>query len=139
MTMAVVFALRYFRVYLLGLTFKVVTNCNALRTTFTKKDLLPRVGRWWLEVQEFTFDIEYRAGTRMAHVDALSRNPLPILEIAYVDVTEDDWVTAAQLQDEQLARIRKILEDRDRKPETKHYFEEYVLKNNKVYRRLPEN
>ncbi|KAJ3642004.1 hypothetical protein Zmor_028469 [Zophobas morio] len=44
-TMAVVYALQYFRVYLLGLQFTVVTDCNALRTTFTKKDLIPRVGR----------------------------------------------------------------------------------------------
>jgi len=74
-TMAVVLALRHFRVYLLGIKFKVVTDCNALRATFAKRDLLPRIGRWWLEVQEFTFDIEYRAGTRMTHADALSRTP----------------------------------------------------------------
>ena len=92
-TMAVVFALRHFRVYLLGLQFKVVTDCNALRTTFTKRDLLPRVGRWWLEVQDFTFDVEYRPGAKMAHVDALSRNPLFIeLEVDRMDLTEADWI-----------------------------------------------
>lgn len=64
-TMAVVLALRYFRVYLLGSKFKVVTDCAALQTTFSKRDLLPRIGQWWLEVQEFTFDIEYRAGSKM--------------------------------------------------------------------------
>jgi len=78
-TMAVVLALRYFRVYLLGIKFKVVTDCNAVRSTFVKRDLLPRIGRWWLEVQEFTFDIEYRAGSKMAHADALSRNPIQVL------------------------------------------------------------
>lgn len=114
-TMAVVFALRYFRIYLLGTKFKVVTDCNTLRTTFAKRDLLPRIGRWWLEVQEYTFEIEYRAGTRMAHADALSRNPSPILlEVLQIDITEGDWILAAQLQDEQLARIRKILRLRGR-------------------------
>jgi len=44
-TMAVVLALRYFRVYLLGIRFKVVTDCNALRATFAKRDLLPHIGR----------------------------------------------------------------------------------------------
>jgi len=58
-TMAVV--LRYFRVYLLGIRFKVVTDCNALRATYAKRDLLPYIGRW-LEMQEYTFEIEYRAG-----------------------------------------------------------------------------
>lgn len=87
-TMAVVLALRYFRVYLLGMKFKVVTDCNAVRSTFVKRDLLPRIGRWWLEVQEYTFDIEYRAGSKMAHADALSRNPIQLsLEIAQVDIT----------------------------------------------------
>lgn len=45
-TMAVVLALRYFRVYLLGIQFKVVTDCNAVRSTLAKRDLLPRIGRW---------------------------------------------------------------------------------------------
>lgn len=130
-------ALRYFGVYLLGLTFKVVADCNALRTTFSKKNLLPMVERWWLDVQEFTFDIKYCVGTRMAHVDALSKNPLLILDFAYVDITEADWIMTAQLQDEQLAHVRKILGTNDQNPKTKHYFEEYTLKDNKVFRRLP--
>jgi len=58
--MAAVMALRHFRVYLLEIHFKVVTDCNALRVTFTKCDLL------WLETQKSMFDIEYRAGQRMA-------------------------------------------------------------------------
>ena len=56
-TMTVVLSLRHFRTYLLGLKFTVVTDCAALRTTFTKKDLIPRIGRWWLEVQDFQFEI----------------------------------------------------------------------------------
>lgn len=133
--MAVVLALRYFGVYLLGLTFKAVADCNALRTTFSKKNLLSRVECWWLDVQEFTFDIECRAGTIMVHVDALSKPRY--LDFAYVDITEADWITVAQLQDEQLAHVKKILGTNDRNPKTKHYFEEYTLKNNKVYIRLP--
>lgn len=73
--MAVVWALEKFRSYLIGLNFKVVTDCNAVRATMSKRTLLPRIGRWWLRLQEFTFDVEYRKGTTMAHVDALSRSP----------------------------------------------------------------
>lgn len=36
-TMAVVYALKYFHVYLLGINFRIVTDCNALRTTLSKK------------------------------------------------------------------------------------------------------
>lgn len=130
--MAVVLALRHFRVYLLGLQFKVVTDCNAIRSTLAKRDLLPRIGRWWLEVQEYTFNVEYRAGSKMAHADALSRNPVPpALEILQVDVTEANWILAAQLQDEQLRRIHTILSN-TRTSETKHYFEDYILRNGRV-------
>lgn len=41
-TLAVVKALQNFRHYLVGLQFKVVTGCNALKATERKKDLLPR-------------------------------------------------------------------------------------------------
>lgn len=76
----------------------------------------------------------------MAHVDALSRNPQPtILEIAYVDVTEAEWIVAAQMQDEQWARIRTILAEQEQSSETQQYFKEYLLKKEKLYRRLPGN
>lgn len=118
-----------------GIHFKIVTDCNALRATFAKRDLLLRINRWWLEVQEYTFEAEYRARVRMVHADALSRNlvqfPLKVLQI---DITESNWILAAQLQDEQLSRIRAILLNKEKTNETKHYFSEYVIKDDKVYR-----
>lgn len=71
-TMAVVMSLKRFRVYLIGIPFKVITDCSALRATLTKRDLLPKVARWWLILQEYDFSIEYRPGHNMQHVDALS-------------------------------------------------------------------
>jgi hypothetical protein len=47
-TLAVVESMRRFRTYLLGSYFTVVTDCNAVRSTMTKRDLIPRIGRWWL-------------------------------------------------------------------------------------------
>lgn len=137
-TLAVVLALRYFRTYLIGLEFKVLTDCSALRTSFTKKDLLPRVARWWLEVQDFNFKIEYRPGTKMVHVDALSRNLRPEIDVCQIDLTEGDWLEAAQAQDDQLSRIRQILESGREDRETKQYFQEYTVKKGKVYRKLED-
>nr|XP_012138507.1 PREDICTED: uncharacterized protein K02A2.6-like [Megachile rotundata] len=94
----------------------------------------------WLEDQEFTFEIVYRPESRIAHVDALSQNPQPVvLEVFHIDITEAEWIVAAQLQDEQLLRIRTILERKDKSAETKHYFKEYVLKANKLYHRLSDD
>lgn len=75
-TLAVVRALQSFRHYLIGLEFKIVTDCNALKATEKKKDLLPRVARWWIYLQDFNFTIEYRKGAMMTHADYLSRNPV---------------------------------------------------------------
>jgi hypothetical protein len=74
--LAVVESIAKFRVYLLGVEFTVVTDCNALRTAGTKRDLVPRIGRWWLQLHEYKFTVDYRPDNRMQHADALSRNPV---------------------------------------------------------------
>lgn len=40
-----------------------------------------------MEVQEYDFEIEYRPGTKMQHVDALSRNLIVEVEINVIDLT----------------------------------------------------
>lgn len=113
-TLAVVAALQKFRVYLIGLPFKIVTDCNSLRATFSKRDMLPRVARWWEQMQDFNFDIQYRAGSSMAHIDALSRNPIPGSSgdvITVSAVTETSWLVTVQAADSEVQRIVGILKD----------------------------
>ncbi|XP_070855345.1 uncharacterized protein [Drosophila suzukii] len=71
--LAIVNALKKLRVYLLGKPFTVVTGCNTFAMTIKKDDLPPRVARWAMALREFEFQVEHRAGTKMRHVDALSR------------------------------------------------------------------
>lgn len=73
--MAVVWTIEKLRPYLLGLDFIVVADCNSLRTAFTKKHIVLRIGRWYLRLQEYRFNVEHRQGKSMGHVDALSRAP----------------------------------------------------------------
>jgi len=73
--LAIVEALKKFRVYLVGLHFKIVTDCAAFAKTLEKKDLETRVARWALLVSEYDYTIEHRSGSRMPHVDSLSRYP----------------------------------------------------------------
>lgn len=72
-TLAIIYALRRFRVYLHGLKFKIVTDCQSLILTLDKKDINPRISRWAMELQEFDYVVEHRNGSRMSHVDCLSR------------------------------------------------------------------
>lgn len=136
-TMAVVFALRHFRVYLLGRHFTIFTDCAAVRATAVKKDLVPRVARWWLEIQEFTFDIEYKPGSKMNHVDYLSRHPVVDSELVanIINLTESEWVIAVQNTDEQIQNIIKILQG-TKNSLNKNYFDNYVYKNNLLYRKI---
>ncbi|GFW61070.1 transposon Tf2-6 polyprotein [Trichonephila clavipes] len=41
-----------------------------------KKELITRIARWALQLEEFDYEIEHRAGSRIKHVDALSRYPV---------------------------------------------------------------
>ncbi|GFT47137.1 hypothetical protein TNCV_3747831 [Trichonephila clavipes] len=56
--------------------FKIVTDCSAFQKTMQKKELITRIARWALQLEEFDYEIEHRAGSRMKHVDALSRYPV---------------------------------------------------------------
>lgn len=141
-TLAVVASLNRFRVYLLGLEFKVVTDCNAVRLTWTKRDLVPRIARWWLQAQEFNFSIEYRPGTRMTHVDALSRNPVeqPNSEntptFNTLKISKASSLDDVQFTDPHLVHLKCILNNSC--AEAKEVKNDYTLKDGKLYRKVGE-
>lgn len=70
--LACVYAIKRFHVYLAGLKFRIVTDCDSYRMTLNKKDVNPRISRWALFLQNYEFEIVHRSGKRMSHVDALS-------------------------------------------------------------------
>lgn len=72
-TLAIIYALRRFRVYLEHRPFLIVTDCNSLVQTLNKKAINPRIARWSLELESYNFTIAHRPGSSMYHVDALSR------------------------------------------------------------------
>lgn len=94
-TLAVVKALKHFRHYLVGSHFTIVTDCNALKATQNKKDLVPRVASWWIYLQDFNFTILYRKGVMLPHADYLSRNPVNNID------RPRNWAQIAQAGDEE--------------------------------------
>lgn len=105
-TLAVVEAVKRFRVYLVGVHFKVVTDCAAVRATMAKRDIATRIARWWMSLQGYDMEVEYRPGVKMQHVDSLSRNPVAV---NMVHVGEEDWFLTVQLQDEKAQTLVKML------------------------------
>lgn len=104
--LAIIKSLKKFRVYLLGIAFKIVTDCRAFTLTMSKRDLCVRVARWALLLEEFNYEIEHRPGKNMSHVDALSRNPLP--SCLLVDESDDEITIRfrkAQNDDERIGQI----------------------------------
>ena len=73
---AIVWACRYFRPYLLGKHFTIVTDHKPLKWMFSVKDPSSRLLRWRLLLEEYDYTIVYKAGKKNVNADALSRNPL---------------------------------------------------------------
>lgn len=140
--LAIVAGLQKFRHYLLGTSFKITTDCNAVRHALSKQEIIPRISRWVLYTQEFTYEVVHRAGSQMQHVDALSRNPVSdvgnssvsVEGVSTITVTEGDWLLSVQLQDPGICSIRDILQSGEAET-NKQIFNEYDLLGNKVYRR----
>lgn len=123
-TLAIIYALRRFRIYLQGIPFKIITDCNALVMTLNKKDINPRIARWALELQNFEYSTEHRPGKRMQHVDALSRaNSILIVE----PNTFEFELSACQMQDPIIKELRTRLE--------KEQDSLYEMRNGLVYRK----
>lgn len=92
---AIVKLLKKFRIYLLGIHVKIVTDCRAFAVTMKKADLSLRVARWALLLEESDYIIEHRPGNSMKHVDTLSRYPL--LTWLIVDETEESMTLILKL------------------------------------------
>lgn len=136
-TLAVVESLKKFRVYLIGIKFTVITDCNALKATSSKKELLSRIARWWLQLQEYSFEVQYRPGQRMKHVDALSRNPSTTEqpnEESVFNITPSDWVLSGQLTDEKVKEIYQILQKPPEDEYSRNIYKNYALGEGRVYR-----
>lgn len=115
-------ALKKFRHYLLGVPFKLVTDCVAFKQTTKKADVPREVGPWILYMQDFNFQPEHRAGERMRHVDFLSRHPQACMMITS-ELTAR--IKKSQQNDDSIRAILEILKDR--------LFQPYKLKGGLLY------
>lgn len=86
--LSLVWSTKYFRCYLLGRPFKVITDHAALKWMLSLKDPSSRLMRWSLRLAEFDFTVEHKAGKRHTNADGLSRavhvvrsDALPVVDL----------------------------------------------------------
>ncbi|GBN00585.1 Transposon Ty3-G Gag-Pol polyprotein, partial [Araneus ventricosus] len=126
--MAVIEALKKFRPYVLGIPFKIVTDCIAFKQTMSKKDISSKIARWALMLEEYDYVIEHRQGTRMRHVDALSRNPVCMI----IQDSLTLQILKAQNSDENVKAIKDLLK-------IKNHHDDYIIKGDLLYKSIKGN
>lgn len=78
--LAIVHFVKYFRHFLLGKRFILRSDHKALSFMFSCKEPIGRLARWTEILSEFSFEIQFRPGTRHSNADSLSRYPFNITQ-----------------------------------------------------------
>ena len=74
--LALVWGIKVYRPYLLGVNFHVYTDHQALTWMHQFRSINHRVTGWALGLSEYNFTITHKPGKSISHVDALSRHPI---------------------------------------------------------------
>ncbi|GFV59340.1 pro-Pol polyprotein [Trichonephila clavipes] len=82
---------------------------TADKKDYAKKELITRIARWALQLEEFDYEIEHRAGSRMKHVDALSR--FPVMMVCNDTLTSK--LKNAQEEDDNIQTLKSLLEKQE--------------------------
>jgi len=89
--LAVVWAVRTFRHYLLGREFELFTDHQPLSWLMSSTELKGKLARWALLLMEYDFRITYRAGSLQGHVDALSGTRSEAGTVAAAAEGDETW------------------------------------------------
>lgn len=86
--LAVIWAIKKFRHYLLGRKFTVFTDHHALQWLLSTSNLSGRLVRWSLALQEHNLEIKHRPGVANINADALSRIPIAAITLDNLSTTQ---------------------------------------------------
>ena len=141
--LAVVYGTQIFRYYLYGRPFEIVTDHSALRYILTNKSGSGRLTRWALKLSEFDFTITHRAGKKQRHVDALSRNAMPVSSVSIVSTATSplDWesLKREQVQDNVFGPIIAYIKGKTRLPKGISDLDQFVFEENEVLYHISQN
>ena len=88
--LAVVFGLKHFRQYLIGLKFVIRSDHRAIQWIRRIFKSMAQAGRWLAIMVKFDFTVQHRAGSKHQNVDALSRRPVAEAKSHVVDTSCSD-------------------------------------------------
>jgi len=86
--LAIVYSVQFFRSYVYGRKFTLVTNHQLLKWLHSMKDSTLRLVRWRLKIVKYEYDIVYKAGKINRNADALSRNPISVLSFGTSKISD---------------------------------------------------
>lgn len=86
--LAIVFGVKHFRPYLFGRPFIIATDHRPLTWLKGCKDPSSRLMRWKILLNDYDYEIMYKAGTMNSNADALSRSP--VAEIHTLNIHAND-------------------------------------------------
>jgi hypothetical protein len=89
--LAIIWAVKYFRHYLYGSKFSIITDYAALKWLLNSvtENANRKLERWKIVLSEYDFEIIYRKGKNHSNADAFSRLN-PNQEILHTNITLND-------------------------------------------------
>ena len=97
-TLGLVWAVRYFRPYLLGHPCVVYTDHAACLSILNSARPSGKLARWGLTIQEMDLEIKHKAGRENSNTDALSRNPVDISSVCAVTDEQESLLPGIQAE-----------------------------------------
>lgn len=135
--LAIVWAVRKLRHYLIGARFTLETDHKPLewlesaRISHARSQ---RLERWSLELRAYEFDLVYRPGETNQHADALSRHPITLVA-AHCPMTKAD-LAEAQQQDPVLSKVHQLLRNTDTPPATGEWLKHPLRRYRQLWSQL---
>lgn len=139
---------------MLGIRFRVVTDCSGVTYLDSHHNTKPEAA-WWLDqLNDYDYSFRHRSGSRIAHVDALSRAPMEECELNAVPDFEPEGppefsernvyytvpieVSMVQAQDSDIQALTSVLTKQNKKkprrtPGDTLRVQEYKLARNILY------
>lgn len=134
--LAVIYSLQKFRVYLLGIKFKLLVDHCSLCVLKKKLPTSQRLHRWAILLAEFDFEVIYTKGSNHLDVDCLSRAPLEEDIDKFVEekifhlplpANYDDW--NQEFGDED----KEIVNSAEKKEDDLTIIDDIIYKGKKIY------